>query len=557
MASLTEHIGKAPTWKPNLSSSTLPISFIDCYHRTIVPGSISAQYIALSYVWGDSGATAEESDVQSNWPSPTKLPDICPPVIEDAIVVAKQLECRYLWVDRYCINQTDRDIKHTQILQMDKVYNSASVTIISTVGDVALGLPGVSQARQPLETLRIGEHRLWALPFIETVLKTSPWGSRGWTYQERFFSRRCLIFAEQQVYYENRQGTVANENEHRRYFMPECLPGAQIPYSSQKTFDINQTGTAFLEQIEEDPGALMMYIADGRRHMNDHDFTKKPPGLRAFEHHIYHYGKRALTFKSDALNAISGVLSNLSSGPNGQRSFLGLPVGTMDDTVLANDENKLQTEEGLAYGLCWTHGVAHPVPTLQRTREFPSWTWAGWSGLPPTWLPPYVVDDCPFSTANIEFRDGKDGVMKLGGERKSLRANQYQGPIGRKLCITADTMTFKFERCVGTAGTTGPGAKLSEWKYVVKRDNSASGFLPCPLHLTRAVGPAGEDFEPRLLSEMWDGLILCKSNVLELAYVLVVGKVSPEAEYGERIGVLVVPEEWCLRGVVRKATIIV
>jgi hypothetical protein len=69
-----------------------------------------------------------------------------PATIRDAIIVVLALGYRYLWIDRYCIEQADCPARHSQIQQMGNIYNSASITIIAAAGSTPYhGLPGVSQ----------------------------------------------------------------------------------------------------------------------------------------------------------------------------------------------------------------------------------------------------------------------------------------------------------------------------------------------------------------------------------------------------------------------------
>src|SRR5436190_1503220 len=65
-----------------------------------------------------------------------------PQVVKDAMVVVRELKGRYLWVDKYCIDQQDSKVKHDQIQNMDKVYGGACATIIACEGDSAeYGIP--------------------------------------------------------------------------------------------------------------------------------------------------------------------------------------------------------------------------------------------------------------------------------------------------------------------------------------------------------------------------------------------------------------------------------
>jgi hypothetical protein len=132
------------------SQSSLPrLKLIDCQARLVCSAPDTDEYTALSYVWGKAGNTDDSAS-----PSGAKLsdvgaaglilPTILPKVIESAIIVTKELGLRYLWVDRYCIDQSKKAEKHDQISKMDIIYRRSAVTIIAAAGDDEnYGLPGV------------------------------------------------------------------------------------------------------------------------------------------------------------------------------------------------------------------------------------------------------------------------------------------------------------------------------------------------------------------------------------------------------------------------------
>ncbi|KAL7896612.1 heterokaryon incompatibility protein domain-containing protein [Trichoderma sp. SZMC 28014] len=106
-------------------------------------GHSESSYVALSYVWGSFAARDQYS---LEWASGSifSLPCVLPAVILDAIAVTKSLGFRYLWVDKFCIDHSDNDMKHRQIIQMDSVYENAELTNVAAAGvDETHGLLGV------------------------------------------------------------------------------------------------------------------------------------------------------------------------------------------------------------------------------------------------------------------------------------------------------------------------------------------------------------------------------------------------------------------------------
>lgn len=125
------------------TDDAISLKIIDCATRSIVQSDANQPYVTLSYVWGptvageETNGPAVEDDIQ-------RLPANLPKTIEDAIVVTKTLDYKYLWVDKYCIDQTDPEDALHQIRQMHLIYRNCVLTIIDAAGkDPHHGLPGV------------------------------------------------------------------------------------------------------------------------------------------------------------------------------------------------------------------------------------------------------------------------------------------------------------------------------------------------------------------------------------------------------------------------------
>jgi Heterokaryon incompatibility protein (HET) len=76
----------------------------------------------------------------------TDLPTLIPQTMEDAITFVKCIGERYLWVDLFCIDQSNEEEKQSQIDSMDRIYASAYLTLVCLDGqDADSGLPGLSR----------------------------------------------------------------------------------------------------------------------------------------------------------------------------------------------------------------------------------------------------------------------------------------------------------------------------------------------------------------------------------------------------------------------------
>jgi len=66
------------------------------------------------------------------------------------MIACSDLGIRYLWVDKLCVDQTDKEEKknyHTR--QMHRIYLHAELTLVVGVGENAdYGLPGVTAPRR-------------------------------------------------------------------------------------------------------------------------------------------------------------------------------------------------------------------------------------------------------------------------------------------------------------------------------------------------------------------------------------------------------------------------
>lgn len=93
-----------------------PRRLIDCREKRLCL-AVDEPYACLSYVWG-------AHEVMAPTISGDVLPDVLPQTVSDAMAVTLQIGLRYLWIDRYCIDQSDAEAKHDAILNMDVICKS-------------------------------------------------------------------------------------------------------------------------------------------------------------------------------------------------------------------------------------------------------------------------------------------------------------------------------------------------------------------------------------------------------------------------------------------------
>ncbi|KAK3493680.1 heterokaryon incompatibility protein-domain-containing protein, partial [Neurospora crassa] len=353
---------------------------IDCETETIIPaaGMRNLKYVTLSYIWGASTTPSQVPVASTSLPV---LPESNqrPKVVNDAMEVVQRIGYRYLWVDRYCIPQSDHDAKSIQIQKMGKIYSLSALTIIAAAGnDAEYGLPGVSSppTLQPLwTTIRSGKREMPVIYFEppnKDILR-STWNSRGWTYQEALLSRRRLVFTDRHVYFqcESMQSIGGLPSRH-----PDELP---LPADGSAVFPFRRYyGTSLWGE----------------------DFIWDL---------INEYAKRTLSFEQDSIHAVQGILESFRDKCD-VFFFYGLPILEFSDifcdlvdyqndstvpnvlTITAGTFWEVDFNRQAIFGsLLWRDNWCNTTVATHLNQEtmfsdqiklrkmgFPSWTWAGW-----------------------------------------------------------------------------------------------------------------------------------------------------------------------------------
>lgn len=364
---------------PRYSLSTFDFRLIDCENRRIVNATPGCRYVALSYLWG---LTASDAPLFQHSRDQPVLPDDCPEVINDSIKVALKLGCKYVWVDRYCINQLDPNDIEAQISVMDLIYARAHFTIIVAAGDGPnYGLPGVNhknRKQQPI--LHIGNRTLVSsLPKPTWSISSSKWNTRGWTFQEGFLSKRRLIFTDDQVLFEC-----------------NTMDCAEVLWKPLDALHCKaQKGNGERELRGTIPAA---------------SFSHHTPGNFPIDviSHLSNFTQRKLTYPTDALNAFQGIFHVFASSEFPVQELEGVPL--LPSTHLKNSKRQFPFDrtpsDSLVLGLSWSH--KNPG---KRRPQFPSWSWAGWEGqLEPSLFWAKFWEEETFHT-NVEHIEDSDGTL--------------------------------------------------------------------------------------------------------------------------------------------------
>ncbi|KAJ8113946.1 hypothetical protein OPT61_g4063 [Boeremia exigua] len=163
----------------------------------------------------------------------------------------------------------------------------------------------------------------------ENDIKTSVWAQRGWTYQETLLSRARLYFTNQQLYFENESSVVCE----------------------------------FITLNGVDKSTSGNWIFSRQTWLTEHADIHRCLG---------EFSARTLSFPRDTLDVVRGILAafdrkfqvrHLSGIP-----FIKIPLPTAADSLVFS---KFHLLSGLLF---WTREDS------VRRKEFPSWSWAGWTG---------------------------------------------------------------------------------------------------------------------------------------------------------------------------------
>ncbi|OBT61192.1 hypothetical protein VE03_08685 [Pseudogymnoascus sp. 23342-1-I1] len=322
------------------------IRLLDLKNDCLVETSATPVFVALSYVWGRVKMYKTLKKTIPDLMKPGSLSknfNLFPTTIQDAIILTRQLDYRYLWVDSICILQDDDLDKATQVQHMDAIFTRASFVIIAAGGDDAnAGLSGMNggprDVTQHTATYSDELTLLSLKPNRENDLRASIWNSRCWTYQEYVLSRRSLVFMEDSVHF--RCGHVCGWTEDINKLWHD--------------FYLSASELTIVPSRGEEAPTVTLEVTETLGIAHYHYFRM-----------INEYTLRDMTYPSDRLSGFQGILNfyNMKCGP----VFIW----------------GMWTEDMLIHSLLWQpQQELARIPLDRKTNAplYPTWSWAGWSG---------------------------------------------------------------------------------------------------------------------------------------------------------------------------------
>ncbi|ORY13130.1 heterokaryon incompatibility protein-domain-containing protein [Clohesyomyces aquaticus] len=342
-----KHVNCALLKEYTRSNDALDLILVDVKNNRIVKGNTNQRYIALSYVRGNVKMLQTLKENFNTLRRDTALEpqkQKLPKVVLDAMKLVSQLGERYLWVDTLSIVQDDFMRKTAQINNMNRIYGKALFTIVAAAArDAGTSLHGVNAGtRLPYvveET--IDGKRFVARPAnLRTILNQGCYGTRAWTYTERLLSHRCLILTPHQAYFQCPEAVRTDADASK----PDMIhPELDVPSNPLLMIQMERAMTQKMFADTFDEGGFLIY-----------------------DELVRSFTRRALSNPMDKLLAFAGVGAALKENYNS--NFVNaLPEVSLDAALLWISIKEEKETAG-------------PDRFVQRSRFFPSWSWASQPG---------------------------------------------------------------------------------------------------------------------------------------------------------------------------------
>jgi hypothetical protein len=301
----------------------------------------SGPYATLSYCWGKSQHNlTTKSTLQASMIG-LDISALCK-TMQDAIIVTRNLQLNYLWIDALCIVQDDPGDWECEALSMSEIYDQSAITLAATSSsdsDGGLFFPRpTGPSAQLLWSFSDGSppervnFRSCNRRRFDSLVGKGPLNKRSWAFQERYLSRRVVHFTTDRLYWECDEIT-----------------------------------------IEEGLGSLPTFHRSIVRSVRN--AIRLSEGIDTFDEKwrdiVQLYTMTHLTCKTDRLPALAGLAK--------------LWARTSTDRYIAGSWQK-----NLLFYLVWTARVRCEHTAIQQR---PSWSWASFDGA--------VYFHGPFVASNI------------------------------------------------------------------------------------------------------------------------------------------------------------
>jgi hypothetical protein len=203
-----ENCAGIDTTKPELPTRVLdvcPVHATTDQIRLIEPHGLRADYAALSHCWGPPTKLPLRTTKTTLHPHLTGIQlSQLPKTFQDAVVIARSVNLKYLWIDSLCIIQDDFEDWKTQAPLMGQLYSRAQLVIAATGSrdssegcflERSTAAPSIDIPYVREDGVSDGCIQLSMIRHSDSVsIELEPLGQRGWVLQEWALARRIVHF---------------------------------------------------------------------------------------------------------------------------------------------------------------------------------------------------------------------------------------------------------------------------------------------------------------------------------------------------------------------------
>jgi len=306
------------------------------------------QYVTLSYCWGVDPFLRLTRENYASFVEEIPLAEL-PKTLSDAVIFAKMLQIRFIWIDALCIIQDSPEDWAHEAASMSDVYSGGLLNISAVASESVNG--GLFRFRNPLAISPflsgVGNEpsgnfeRVYVSGRPYEEYHNNPLSKRGWCLQERLLAQRTVHFTHTSIVWECNECTE-----------PEASLSSLARFA--------------LKPLEDIKTKQMMVSPSVRTYSPDkQDITSVQKLWHDWKIIVSLYAATQLTYQKDKLVAISGVA----------RRFEQLHSKCGGDYLAG------LWQADLISGLLWsTYDETLEKAVRHKSNTAPSWSWASVDG---------------------------------------------------------------------------------------------------------------------------------------------------------------------------------
>jgi hypothetical protein len=299
--------------------------------RLLETNSLRGRYYALSHCWGPADKRPMMTTKENLQNHLSDIPfDQLPKTFQDAVMLTLSLGVEFLWIDSLCVIQHDAEDWKSEAKKMGMVYRNASLVIAAGGAEDSTKGLGITERQQqqiikaPYVVDGISKGTFNIALMRESYMNwptEGPLRKRAWAFQEWHLARRLVVFMPSSVTW-SCVGTTLGERGSGAHFWFE-------------------EKTSWLDLLTT-------------------------------------YSSRALTYPSDRLYALHGIVTHLQDTQPHRFTKYHFDHGVWENELI----DQL---------LWWRHVKETEDNSAATTLNIPSWSWAA-TGYSKAWYPAFGKD---------------------------------------------------------------------------------------------------------------------------------------------------------------------